>query len=47
MSFHKKSVRKRSSFNKTAVLADFFTYIAYHFPYVFGKAFNQKYDKIK
>jgi deoxyribodipyrimidine photo-lyase len=26
---------------------DFFTYIAHHFPYVFGKAFHQKYDKIK
>jgi deoxyribodipyrimidine photo-lyase len=25
---------------------DFFTYIALHFPYVFGKAFHQKYDKI-
>jgi deoxyribodipyrimidine photo-lyase len=26
---------------------DFFTYIAHHFPYIFGKAFHQKYDKIK
>ena len=26
---------------------DFFTYIAHHFPYVFGKSFHQKYDKIK
>ena len=26
---------------------DFFTYVAYHFPHVFGKSFYQKYDKIK
>ncbi|MGV8086745.1 MAG: cryptochrome/photolyase family protein [Candidatus Woesearchaeota archaeon] len=26
---------------------DFFTHIAYHFPYVFQNAFNKKYDKIK
>jgi deoxyribodipyrimidine photo-lyase len=26
---------------------DFFTYIAHHFPYIFGKAFHQKYDRIK
>lgn len=26
---------------------DFFTHIAYHFPYVFGKPFRKKYEKLK
>lgn len=26
---------------------DFFTYVAYHYPHVFGKSFNKKFDNIK
>lgn len=42
----KKALGPRTQLLKELYWRDFFTYVAYHNPYVFGHAYNKKYDKL-
>ena len=43
----KDNLGVNTSLLKELYWRDFFTYVAYHFPYVFGKPFRQKYANLK
>lgn len=42
----KKALGARTQLLKELYWRDFFTYVAYHSPYVFGNAFHKKYNKL-